>query len=129
MHKVEVGGAIKMESREFASPVPACFLKRLFVQSEVESRKFAEVSRVLHLAGTHFYFGTTVTLYAFQGKAITALSKDVIQLAWKAANDSQKFSPKHNRLFNWKAKHLKKSNSVLLCFICIFMRFQKQTIL
>ena len=50
MHEVEVGGAIKMESRGFASPAPTCFLKRLFVQSEAESRKFAEVSRVLHLA-------------------------------------------------------------------------------
>jgi len=38
-----------MEQR-VASLMPASFLKQLFVQSEVESRNFAEVSRVLHLA-------------------------------------------------------------------------------
>jgi len=30
--------------------MPASFLKRLFVQSEAESRNFEEVSRVLHRA-------------------------------------------------------------------------------
>ena len=50
MHKVEDGGAIRTESRGLASPAPACFLKCLFVQSEVESRYFWEVPRVLHLA-------------------------------------------------------------------------------
>ena len=46
MHEVEVGGA----RTELASLVPAHFLKRLFVQSEAESEKFGEVSRILHLA-------------------------------------------------------------------------------
>ena len=53
MHEVEDGGAIRTESRlsrGLASPAPACFLKRLFVQSEAESRNFREVPRVLHLA-------------------------------------------------------------------------------
>ena len=48
--EVEDGEAIRTESKGLASPVPACFLKHLFVQSEVESRKFREVPRVLHLA-------------------------------------------------------------------------------
>ena len=48
--EVEDGGAIRTESRGLASPAPACFLKRLFVQSEAESRNFREVPRVLHLA-------------------------------------------------------------------------------
>ena len=52
MHKVEDGGAIRMESRGLASPASTCFLKHLFVQSEAESRKF-QVCRVLHLAGIH----------------------------------------------------------------------------
>jgi hypothetical protein len=43
----EVGGA---KGTGLASFVPASFLKRLFVQSEAESRNFGEVSRVLHLA-------------------------------------------------------------------------------
>jgi hypothetical protein len=50
MHEVEVGRAIKMESTELASPVPASFLKRLFIQSEAEFKNFEEVSRVLHQA-------------------------------------------------------------------------------
>ena len=50
---MEVGGAIITESG-LASPTPACFLKRLFVQSEAELRNFREVSRVLHLAGRPF---------------------------------------------------------------------------
>ena len=48
--EVEDGGAIRVESRGLASPAPACFLKRLFVQSEAESINFREVPRVLHLA-------------------------------------------------------------------------------
>ena len=48
--EVEDGGALRTESRGLASPAPACFLKRLFVQSEAESRNFWEVPRVLHLA-------------------------------------------------------------------------------
>ena len=32
-----------------ASPIPTSFLKRLFVQSEAELEKIAEVSRNLHL--------------------------------------------------------------------------------
>ena len=51
MHEVEDGGAMRTESRGLVSPAPACFLKRLFVQSEAESRNFREVPRVLHLAG------------------------------------------------------------------------------
>ena len=41
------GGA---KSTGIASFIPASFLKRLFVQSEVELEKIAEVSRNLHLA-------------------------------------------------------------------------------
>ena len=41
------GGA---KSTGIASFIPASFLKRLFVQSEVELEKFGEVSRNLHLA-------------------------------------------------------------------------------
>ena len=51
---VEDGGAIRTESRGLASPAPASFLKRLFVQSEAEPRNFREVPRVLHLAGIYF---------------------------------------------------------------------------
>ena len=48
--EVEDGGAIRTESSGLASPAPACFLKRLFVQTKAELRKFREVPRVLHLA-------------------------------------------------------------------------------
>ena len=48
MHEVEVGGARTV----FVSLTPAHFLKRLFIQSEAESGKFGEVSRVLHFAVT-----------------------------------------------------------------------------
>ena len=51
-NEVEDGGAIRTESRGLASPAPASFLKRLFVQSEAESRNFREVPGVLHLAVT-----------------------------------------------------------------------------
>ena len=44
-------------------------------------------------------------------------------------HSAERFSPKHDRLFDRKAKHLEKSSSVLLCFICIFTHFQEQTIL
>jgi len=49
MHEVEVGGARTV----FASLMPTHFLKQLFIQSEAESGKFGEVSRVLHFAVKH----------------------------------------------------------------------------
>ncbi|EDR06304.1 uncharacterized protein LACBIDRAFT_300406 [Laccaria bicolor S238N-H82] len=49
------------------------------------------------------HFGIT-TSYPFQGKSITALSKDVILLARRAANDSQKIKLLPYDNFNWISK-------------------------